>query len=258
MLNNLEEKILEKIHQQKIRPLKKGVILLRQGLIWFFVALFLALSGLAFSVASVILYYGDWDIYNYLTSSLTVFVILTFPYIWFILLLVFLILAVRRLRKVKHAYRYQPSFLVLSALLFTLLSGMLFFHFGLGQKVENYLANHYLSYRKLNYMRGAWDNSQKGLLSGTIISLSSNPSSIELKDFSENIWQVNYSEKTLLNTNLVIGSKIKIIGNKAGQLNFQASEIRSWSCGCGHCSEGGGAVCAACATGVCGGDTCSN
>ena len=90
MLNNLESKILNKIHQKKIKPLKKWVLILRQVSVWFLVLLFLTLGGLSFSVMSVILFYGDWSIYSHLVDNLGSFFLLTFPYLWLILFLTFL------------------------------------------------------------------------------------------------------------------------------------------------------------------------
>ena len=228
MLNNLESKILNKIHQKKIKPLKKWVLILRQVLVWFLVLLFLTIGGLSFSVMSVILFYGDWSIYSHLADNLGSFFLLTFPYLWLILFLTFLFLGLKRLRRAKNTYHRRPSFWVILALFFILLSGTTFSHLGVGRCLENYLADNFLAYRKVNNMRSIWNNPARGLLSGTIESFS-NDGLLILKDFSNNNWQINY-QNAKISTTLEVGKKIKLLGERSDVSSFAAKEINSWNC----------------------------
>lgn len=228
MLNNLENKILNKIHQKKIKPLKKWILILRQVFVWLIVLLFLTIGGLSFSVMSVILFYGDWSIYQHLADNLGSFLLLSFPYLWLILFLTFLFLGLKRLRRAKNTYHRRPSFWVLLSLLFILISSTTFSHLGVGRNLENYLADNFSAYRKINNMRGIWDNPDKGLLSGSIESFSDD-GFLVLKDFSNNDWQINYCNAKI-STTLEVGKKIKISGIGTNSSAFTANEISSWNC----------------------------
>ena len=52
----------------------------------------------------------------------------------------------------------------------------------------------------------------------------------ELEDFKGSVWQVEKAEKMLLPGGFLIGAgrRVKIIGEKRGEMRFWAREIRSW------------------------------
>ena len=73
-----------------------------------------------------------------------------------------------------------------------------------------------------------WMQPAKGFLAGTIISVAQNK--LEIKDLNNKIWNISIDEKTLIKSsaNIAQEKKIKIIGEKLDENNFQAQEIRPW------------------------------
>jgi len=203
----------------------------------------------------VIVRYGDWDIYWRLSNNLTTFFFLSFPYFWLAILLVLLGVAISRIRRSRGSYRFALLSWLFFAIFFITVNGLVFYYSGVGRYLENYLADNYPLYRKVNYLRGAWDNSEKGLLSGEIKEISA--SNLSLIDFSGVIWQVDFSQARLADhLSLQPEKKIKIIGSIVDENSFQANEIRAWECGCPHCASlSGAAHCSSCQNGSCA-DTC--
>ena len=82
-----------------------------------------------------------------------------------------------------------------------------------------------------------WSMPGEGNLSGIIIS--TGDSTIELKDFNDKIWNVNFAGADIVPAvSLIDGEKIKLIGKMTGDNSFEADAIRPWG-GFQHRYHGG-------------------
>ncbi len=238
MLNNLEEKIINKIEKDKVRPLSRSFFFTKRMMCYFLLAFFFLLAGLSLSVLFLIIRYGDFDIYLVLGESPWVFFLQAFPYFWLIGVLVFLAFAFYRTRKSDTAYHYPLVYQGLVGLALIVVLALGFYFSGLSQKVETYLADNSI-YRQVNYFRSSWDNPDKGLLAGT---LEIEKGELILQDFKGVSWKLEGGNNFLLGQGLLQdGKKIKVIGeiiSTSSNLNiFKVSEIRSWECTCPHCAQ---------------------
>ncbi len=230
MLDNLENEIINKINKQSIKPISRLSLALKRFFVWLSVWVFLSLSGLAFSLIGIIIYYGDWDILSRRSGGLLAWFFLTFPYLWLAMLFVFAWLAWKRLKKEKYSYRhlfFWTGFFVF----FIFFNAFIFWHYGFSRKVENYLAGKE-GYRLANYMLSSWEDPAAGFLSGTILSLDA--SQFSLASFSGDYWLIDYSHSSL-ETELLPGKRIKVYGRMEAKDEFQAWDVRPWDCGCGRC-----------------------
>lgn len=253
MLSNLEEKIINKIEKDKVRPLSRSFFLLKRIMCYLLLASFFLLSGLSLSVLFLIIYHGDFDIYSMLGTSPWFFFLQAFPYFWLIGALVFLAVAFYRTRKSDTAYHYPLIYQGLPSLVLIIILALGFYFSGLSQKVETYLANNSI-YRQVNYFRSSWENPEKGLLAGT---LEIENGKMFLHDFDGVSWMLENNKNNILGQELLKDEKkIKVIGeilSTSSDLNiFLISEVRSWECSCPHCAQMAGSC-----TGCTGGNSCS-
>lgn len=250
MLEKIEDRVAKKIQSLSLRPKKKSFFAWQRFLLWTLIAIFLFLGGLSVSLVATILRFGDWDIYLRVTDNFIVFAILTFPYIWLILFVIFISLVFWEFRKTKHGYKYRFGLVVLSSCLIVIILGAIFYAAGIGRETENFLAENLSLYGKVNYMRGVWNSPEKGMLSGKITLI--NDESMNLEDFSDRNWQIEFSQAQISSmAEMVVGSKVKVVGQINSGNKFVAEEIRPWKCGCPHCSGQSGEACSSCQHGEC-------
>lgn len=253
MQEALDNKVLSKIKKQHIKPLSKSFFSFKRGLLWLSVTAFFALSSLAAALIITILHYGDWDIYSRFFDNPILFLLLVFPYFWLLIFVAFIYLAFKRIRQSKYGYRYNFLWLLTGGILVSLLGGWLLYNSHLGINLENYLADNFKSYNKINYMRGAWQNPEKGLLAGEIKTVLAG--GLLVLDLEGKNWLVDIrGARIKMGVELTEGKKIKILGSYEGQDMFRAEEIRSWQCGCPMCAKNPESDCGgACEAGSCSG-----
>lgn len=232
MLANLEDNLIKKIRKEKIKPITKSFFLIKQSVFYLFMLFLIFLSGLSLSILALIIKYGDWDIYYYLGFSPSIFYIKAFPYLWLFTLIIFLLIFLFKTKKADLSYKYNYFIRLSIAFALSVFLAIFLYYFGVSQKTENYLANSSL-YLNINYLRSSWQNPELGLIAGTIIEKNNH---FILNDLNNKEWPLivpehNYSGQEFLKEQ----QKVKIIGY-AKDNTFIISEIRTWLCGCPHCS----------------------
>lgn len=262
MLDNLEAKIIKEIKENKIKPLGRPFFIIKKVITWLLVFVFLALCGLSLSVLLMIVRHGDFDIYRFFGTNESFFFFKAFPYFWLLAVLIFLFFAFFRFKKTDGSYNYPVIYSLLASLLAIIIFTSIFYFSGLGRRCEAWLAGSRL-YRQTSYLRSAWENPDKGLLSGVlkIENLEQDNQLIYLEDFSGKRWLLDISENNVIGENLIDNNKrIKMIGEISGEEEnvFKVLEFRPWECGCAHCQGTKGASCSSCSNNSCSNNSCSD
>ncbi len=260
MLDNLEAKIIKEIDSGRARPLSRSFFLTKKIAVWMLVAAFLILAGLSLAVLTLLIRYGDWDIYRFLDSSPAAFFFRAFPYAWLLGVIGFLVAALFRTRRADGVYSRPFVYHGLVGISLIIVFAGVFYFSGIGQKTETFLAGSEI-YRKANYLRSSWDNPEKGLLAGVIengieesVGSEEGASNLVLRDFNNQTWRLVLPEEDFFGRHLfLVGEKVKIIGRLADAGNnsvFLVSEARPWKCGCQKCAHQAGS-CQQCESGAC-------
>ncbi len=231
-MSNTSEKILEKIEQGGVTPKAKWKFIAERYSIRTLAFVSLVLGSLAFSLILFLLMDQDWNIRQAMGTNWFRWLFLSLPIAWIIFFLLFLATVYFSIRHFKKGYKYPAYFIVLSALITVVFFGSLAAGLGLHQKI------HSLFTRRLPFYPGIfdarinnWEQPTAGLIAGQIVL--PNKDGFELKDFRGQTWEIQVSEETILpnSDDLSIGEMVKIIGQKLGQNNFKAQEIRFWERG---------------------------
>lgn len=233
MKNDISNKVLEKIHDEHLKPKPALNFLLRRSVFWALTILSLLVGGLAFGSTYFSVMNQEWDLWPRLSGSLFAFVLLVAPYFWLILFAGFIALAYFNLRHTKFGYRWRFGLVIAAYLLATVAIGIGVYYSGLSEKLEKALSQSTSIYHHLNYGQGMWTRADKGLLAGQVVSVSG--SAFVLKDLNQNEWTVEFGSSS--NKNIVtVGAYLKLIGSQVSTSIFSADEIRQW-CGCGGCAK---------------------
>lgn len=227
-MKDLAKTILNQIDKKEIKPISRGLFLLRNFSIWFLAILSLSLGSVSVSLLAYNISSKDWDIYTHLHESWIGFLISSLPYLWILITLVSLLIAIFNIEHSKNGYRYSPLKIALLSLVASVIVGLVTFSFGVGQNIDNYVGRVFPSYTTVDSEKIAiWSQPTKGLFSGSIQAVGD--SSLVVMDSSGKKWQVDYRNAIVRGgTKIQVGTEIKIIGNNTDSNNISASEIRPW------------------------------
>lgn len=230
-MNNLADKIWQKIKQDHIKPVDKKIFYLKRGVVWLFGGLSLILGVLTTAVIFFMIRNIDWDIANRFTNSKTSFLFLALPYFWLLLLIFFCLLVYYNYRHTKYGYRLKISLIILFFIISNLALGFGAYRLNWGHKLEEIISQNISFYKKIDNQNYLWHAPQKGLLAGTIMEIKDDK--IIISDYQNKKWQL-LLKNNYLAAGLKVGEKIKIIGEQVSQKEFLVEEIRPW-CGCNKC-----------------------
>jgi len=231
-MNNVTEKVIQKIEAEKIKPASKSKFFLKRFILWFLILISVVLASLVMAVVFFLFTNLDWDIAGRFTPFKPLFIFLALPYFWLLLLAIFSFLVYRNYRHTKYGYRLKFGFLILIFFALSLLLGFFAYRLDLGHRLEKYISEKMSFYNHLDSSSIIWNSVDRGLLAGKIIEIKSE-SEVVISDLNGQTWHVILNE-AVLKTTPSLGEKIKIIGQKTGDYEFLAKEIRPW-CGCNKC-----------------------
>jgi hypothetical protein len=231
-MDNLGDKVLRKIKEECICPKPRWQFLLKDYFIWFLFLISLFLGSLAFCVALYVLSTNDWDLYQYLHTTLVGHILISIPYIWILFLALFISIAYYNFKYTKSGYRRETYFVVGLSVVGSLFLGAFLYTLGAGEKIEDFVATSVPAYEKIaccSNRKDIWDQPASGLLAGEIVSVM-DERNFELKDFSGSAWKIQEDDDTLEYDPLRIqpGEEVKIIGEKRQEFVFWAREVRPW------------------------------
>ncbi|XOU94829.1 MAG: hypothetical protein ACNFW9_02050 [Candidatus Kerfeldbacteria bacterium] len=234
-MSKVTDKILETIKSKHIAPKPHWQFLIKRYLIWSMAILSTIIGSFSFSVLIFKIVNSDWDIYRYLDRNVFEHMFTTLPYIWFVFLALFIILAYYNARHTKGAYKYQAYWFVVASILVSMILGGIFYAFGFAPRV-NLFAERLPILRDLMQNRDEiWLDPSNGLLAGEITEMLSGVGMFELKDFDNNVWIIISSDELVIPSHLEIlkGVKVRIIGELQDKEIFEADRIMPYQMGPG-------------------------
>ena len=231
-MGELEKKILEKIKEEKIVPKPRWQFLLKDYSIWSAFLVSVVVGGLAFCVALSITVDNDWDIYRYLSISPVKHMLLSLPYLWIVLLFLFLALAFYNYKHTKIGYRHSVFIVLGLSIAGSILLGYVFHSAGIGRKIDRIFARNVPLYQEMeccSNRKDIWSQPDKGLLGGRILNVRFEDG-FDLEDFQGIVWQVEKNGQVLIREPFLVrvGEGVKLIGEERAQQHFWAREIRHW------------------------------
>jgi len=222
---SISQEILEKIQNKEIQPKPKWHFLLKDYVVWTFGFISLFIGSLSFSAILYMLVNNDWDVYDRISGSWLGFMLTTLPYFWLIFLLIFILAAYYNFRHTKGGYRFEIRNLVIGSIIFSMLFGAFLFKIGVGQAIDNMLANNQNFYKHfINRRAHVWTQTENGLLAGVLLEAQDEHTMI-IRDMEGFLWQVDVSELKSPPITLVIGQPIRILGEDLGGGIFEAEAI---------------------------------
>jgi hypothetical protein len=227
---SVSEKTFKAIKERNINPQPKWQIVLRNHVFWALFGLSVIIGALAVSIVLLIISERDWDVYRYLDKSLAEYIMVSIPYLWLLIFILFALSSYYYFKNTSKGYRYDtPAVLIVSFSASILIGTMLFFG-GIDLQIRDLMADNFPFYNKLVYTdEDVWNAAEKGLLGGEVTEIRG-PDQFVLRDSNGTIWNIGMAS-TSWPGNLVFqrGLRVKMIGHPVEDHIFFANTIRSWS-----------------------------
>ncbi len=214
-----EDKILNKILTENIKPISKRYFLIKRYGVMVFGLLITILGAVVFAKIFASILVSGWEYWDYVYDSFGSFLYAAMPLMWILLLVVFTFLTPFILEKTAHGYRYKKIILVLFSILTSIVLGILILKVGAYSGANKYFTN-----STEERETSLWVRPNQGRLAGKITLRATD--SVILEDYHGKVWAVDV-------TNLLPASKqvsenseqVRIVGVEVDENTFIACQV---------------------------------
>ncbi len=222
------DRLISKMKNQNLKPIPKWRFTLKGMTIGFTLLVSVIIGGLAFSVILFSIQQLGFDLISHMSHSKIEFLLGLLPFLWIVLLIVFLVIGMISIKNSKKGYKFSPSKLLIINTAFSILLGTLFFIGGGAQWLENVFAVEIELYESVREKKiNMWSMPEDGYLSGTIESV--NEETLNLVDFKNKRWTIDYQQAHIPPVVLLEeGEVVKLRGKIGSADHFLADEVRPW------------------------------
>jgi hypothetical protein len=228
-MNNISQKVLHDIEQQKIEPKARWHFVLHYWVMWILFVLSVMIGSLSFAMVLFYLTDYEWDLSDKFQGGAVYSIVRNIPYLWIVGLVVFILTAYLYFRNTKKGYKYKLSLIILINLLLSMAGGSILHFFEVGEFVDEQATNFIPFYDAVAPVKKVrWGTPERGVLGGKIEDTGTG--SILLRDFKGKVWTIDISGIAIEPKRLLEEDRmIKIVGDQIDDHTFVAQQIRPWT-----------------------------
>jgi hypothetical protein len=221
-MNNLQEKILNKIEQENLKPTSWEYFLFKKYTIYFTLLLSVIFSALSFSALLFIFTNLDWFYAKDLEDNIYLFVWRHFPLFWLVLSAVFISLSVYIWKNSERGYRYAGKTVFGVLAFFVVVFGFALNQFQMGRMLDRQFvyANIHESFE--DKRERVWNRPDKQRILGTIKDIDTQKGIFVLED-RKFLWEIKISDIEVGQENIIFDNKVKMLcryAEKCQLINF--------------------------------------
>lgn len=220
------EAVLQKIQQDKIKPLPKWLFLWRNILIWSLGVLSLVLGSLSVSLIIYMQGLNEWSMYQSMKLNYLEMVVVMVPMFWLISLGVFMWLLYYNVKKTDKGYRYPPLYVLGAAVGLSLVLGLVCHGVGISVWLDDVLSERMPYYeRVISPSLSYWSDPESGRLIGIVSSELINDS-FELISPEAEQWQVLWESNKDRHQDMIFpGLVVRCLGRRIAEGQFIAEKV---------------------------------
>lgn len=235
-MSNITDRIINTIKEQHLAPKPRWQFILRRILIWVFAISSAIIGSLSFSVMIFVLVNNDWEVLEYIDRTPLQHAIETLPYIWILLLILFVALSYYNAKHTKGAYKHEGYWFIIGSIMLSLVVGTVFYTFGLAPRIHKLVQNLPLFPGLMHDRDDIWMEAENGLLAGEIVANLSDYELFELIDLNDQNWIVVRGDDYIApppNFTLKPGMVVRMVGEIEDDNIFGANMIMPYHIGPG-------------------------
>ncbi len=212
---DISQTVLKTIKDQGISPRPRWQFLLKDYTLFLATAIFVIFGGFTMATIMHTIVMSDWDIYGRIYGSLWKFILLSLPYFWFILFLLFLWLAKYYFQHTDKGYKFGWQILAAVSIFLSLVLGFVFYRLGWGGSVDSLFAKNVPFYEQIiNPRARVWQSPERGFLAGVILELGDYQ--MIVRDLNSKEWLVSLEDADEAGqeifARLSLGQPVRIVG----------------------------------------------
>lgn len=227
MKNDLTNNILKTIEKQQVQPTARWIFLLKNYIIWIVALLALIVGGVSFAVVLEIMQNSGLDLYTSMgDNNVVMFLMHTLPFVWLLLVGLFIVLAYFNVRNTKRGYKYALHIVIFGSVAISAAFGTVLFATGVGDTADTVLSEKIPTYKKvMNRNDAFWHRPDDGFLQAQILATSTH-NALMVIDHQQKNWEVDTEEaKVVGHIQLAPGVFVRVIGRRIDDDEFQAFKI---------------------------------
>ncbi|MFA7308690.1 MAG: hypothetical protein WC045_01300 [Patescibacteria group bacterium] len=226
-MENIEQKVLEQIEQEHIKPLSPWLFWVKDYGIWVIFAVSTIFGGLAVAIILDSVASQDFEFLRKTGGSILELLVLSVPYIWVAAMAGFFLFSGYALRHTRNGYRISLIRLGLFHIIFSILIGVISFSLGLGQAIDRFMIRNLPYYEHAPKLRGQgyWERPERGFIFGSVRDIKTQQSFI-LQDPRGDRWQVLCEMCEDLNPDIRIQDVLRVMGERRPEMHFEAHMVR--------------------------------
>ncbi len=219
--DSLSDKILSQISQERITPTPRWHFVLKEDTLWtvWFISVLVGAMGVTGSLYTF--KNAGWEFYSITHTNALSFVIDSMPYFWILSLAVFMVIGYFNIRYTKKGYKYSLVAVLGASVLASVAIGSLLYVAGAGDLIDRKIAGKVPFHRPVSeFVKKAWQDSERGLVSGSVLSFSTSTEELYLRGFDGQVWLVSTEglpQKDLFVARTV--SEVRVAGVEALAIN---------------------------------------
>ncbi len=222
---DFDRKVLDKIKEDKLKPVARRYFVLKNYLVWAIGVLALLASSAALAVMTYLFQFNDFALRREINKSTLEILFLTLPYFWIIFLAAAIFIVYYNVKHTKTGYRYPFWLVTVVVFSASIILGALFSSFGWDEKLDETLARRAPLYgTMINPHVDFWSNPEEGRLVGLATS-EVEGNIFNLIDRDGNVWLVYLRSETEGKAVVVSGYPIRLLGNIKDKMEFEADMV---------------------------------
>jgi len=171
MQDDFDQVLLGRLKKEKLAPAPRWRFEVKNYSIWTLGAASVAVGSVSFALIIDLVQSNDWAIYDEISDGFGQFLLLTLPYFWILLLVLFMSAAYYNIRHTRFGYRYPLSALLAASVLMSFAGGYFLYRSGFGRLADDFLGERAPYYREImNPQMRFWDAPEHGRLMGVVSS----------------------------------------------------------------------------------------
>jgi len=223
---NLEEKIIQKIKDDNLKPKSIWYFLAKDYSLWAFVVLSVLLGALA--IAPIIFISSNFEpgYIKHISNNQITFILSILPYPWIILCILTTYFARVAWKHTKTGYKFQGKYILIISVLTSLILAIVANLYSLGKEIDDGVGNRSFGmYKNMDTRKQEnWFNPKEGRLIGAITVIST--TSFTLFNEKNNYEEVVNFDETVPGQEFVdTANVIRVVGFEDGDKTFFACAI---------------------------------
>ncbi|MCF7820558.1 MAG: hypothetical protein K9M44_03770 [Candidatus Pacebacteria bacterium] len=220
-----EKDIIKTLKNQDIKPNPRYKFLFKKYLLW--VSAILAIILGALSLAIIYYFIRNQDIglsLKEFSGIQTIFIYI--PYLWIIILTIFLAITAYNLKHFEFGYRLKLSQAILGYFIASIILSIFIYNLGLADSLQKTFTNKFPAYQKYTHHRLLmWQKPEEGRLLGKIL-FNQEKQKYILEDFQGKNWYLNFNhlkQKPMFKISPL--ETVRIVGEKENPESFRVYEV---------------------------------